>query len=305
MQVTILGTSSAIPTFKRGLSGVVVDRHKEAFLFDCGEGTQFQLLKIGGRTARLSTIFITHLHGDHFYGLPGLLSSLNLNRREGALELYGPVGLRRFVDFTMSFPKRQNYLYDVKVFELEPGFEGVVVDREDYRVLTLPLDHRLPTHGYRLEEKPRPGVFDATRADELGVPFGPERAMLQRGHTITLADGRVIRAEEIVGPPRSGKVFAYCTDTGFAINAKRLAQGADLLVHEATYGDDMVDMAIERKHSTIRQAAAVAQGARAKRFIATHFSTRYDRELIEHLEREGRDVYPGLVMAKDLLSVEI
>jgi ribonuclease Z len=305
VQITILGTSSAIPTFKRGLSSIVLDRGRDSYLFDCGEGTQFQLLRAGGRTGRLTTIFITHLHGDHFYGLPGLLSSLNLNRREQPLTIYGPVGIKRFVDFVLSFPKRQTYGYEIGVHELPPGFEGVVIEEGEFQVLSLPLDHRVPTHGYRFEEHPRPGVFDAELADDLGVPFGPERGRLQRGEAVTLADGRVIEPRLIVGPPRPGKVFTYCTDTGFAVNAKRLAQDCDLLVHESTYGDDMVDMAVERKHSTIRQAAAIAKGANARQFVATHFSTRYDRALLEGLEREGREVYPDLIMARDLMTVEV
>lgn len=305
VQITILGTSSAIPTFKRALSGVVLDRGRDSFLFDCGEGTQFQLLRIGGRTARLGAIFITHLHGDHFYGLPGLLSSLNLNRREAPLAIYGPAGLRRFVDFVLTFPKRLSYTFEVSVEELPPGFEGTVLDTDEFRVTSLPLDHRVPTHGYRFEEKPRSGVFDADLADEIGVPFGPERGRLIRGESVTLPSGRVVLPAELVGPPRPGKVFSYCTDTAFAINAKRLAQNADLLIHESTYADDAIDLAHERKHSTIRQAAAIARGAGAKQFVATHFSTRYDRELILGLEAEGREVFPNLIMAKDLLSVEV
>lgn len=303
MKITVLGTSSAIPTFKRGLSSTLLEREGESFLFDCGEGTQFQLMRAGARRGRLRSIFITHLHGDHFYGLPGLLSSFNLNQREQPLTIYGPVGIKRFVDFVLGFPKRLAYTYEVTVREIPHGHRGIVFEGDEVLVRTRPLDHRVPTQGYRFEEKPRPGTFDAARADELGVPFGPERGRLQRGESIVV-DGRTITPEEIVGPPRPGKSFAYCTDTGFCLDAKRLAQDCDLLLHEATYGDEMMQLAFERKHTTIRQAAAVARGARAKAFVATHFSTRYDRDSIELLEAEGREVYPDLVMATDLMTLE-
>ena len=305
VRVTILGTSSAIPTFKRSLSGTLLDYEADTFLFDCGEGTQFQFMRAGARRGRLRAIFITHLHGDHYYGLPGLLSSLNLNRRTAPLDIYGPTGIARFVDFVTNFPRRQNAGYAIRCHELARGFVGVVCETKDYVVRTRPLSHRVPTQGYRFEERPRRGTFDVERAEELGVPFGPERRQLQDGETVTLADGTVVRPQEVVGPPKVGRSFAYCTDTELCIDAKRLADNCDLLVHEATYGDELANLAFERQHATIRQAATVAAAAGAKRFVATHFSTRYDRESIGTLEREGRAVYPDLLMARDLMTVEI
>ncbi|MCA9321023.1 MAG: ribonuclease Z [Planctomycetes bacterium] len=305
MRATILGTSSAVPTFRRGLSGTLLERETEVFLFDCGEGTQFRLMRANARRGRLSTIFITHLHGDHIFGLPGLLSSLNLNQREDSVFVYGPQGIARFVDFVTNFPRRMTWNFDIQVQELPPAFTGVVVDHPEYRVMTRPLDHRLPTQGYRVEEKDLLGRFDGERADELGVPFGPERGQLIRGESVTLADGRTIHPRDLVGPPRAGKSFAYCTDTAFCVNAKRLAQDVDLLVHESTYGDDGHAMAFDRKHATIRQAATIARASQAKKFVATHFSTRYDKVRIRELEAQGREVYPDLIMAHDLIEIEV
>ena len=304
MRVTVLGTSSAIPTFKRALSGTLLEREGESMLFDCGEGTQYQLMRAGSRRGRLNTILITHLHGDHFYGLPGLLSSLSLNQREKPLTIFGPRGIGRYVDFIMNFPKRQYQSFEIEVHEIEPGFSGVLKDHDEYRILTEPLDHRVPTHGYRLEEKPRLGAFDGERADELGVPFGPERGRLLRGESITLEDGRTISPEDLVGPPQPGQSFAYCTDTTLSFGAKRLAADVDLLLHESTYGDEFHHLALERKHSTIREACAVARAAGARRFVATHFSTRYDREKIKGLEHEGRDIYEDVIFANDLMTIE-
>ncbi|MEE9392838.1 MAG: ribonuclease Z [Planctomycetota bacterium] len=305
MQVTILGTSSAIPTFKRGLSATFLDRGAQSFLFDCGEGTQFQIMRAGLRRGRLAAIFITHLHGDHCYGLPGFLSSLGLNNREAKLDIYGPEGVKRLVDFFLSFPRKMRLSYEIEVHEIPPGFEGEILDHKEYRVRTLPLFHRVPTQGYRFEEKPRPGVFDEEKAEALGIPFGPERGQLIRGEALTLADGTRIEASAVVGPSRPGKSFVYCTDTGFCINAKRLAEGCDLLLHEATYGDELTELARERRHATIRQAAAVARAAGAKKFVATHFSTRYDRHGIAKLEEEGRELFPDIIMAKDLMCLDV
>ncbi|MFT7618057.1 MAG: ribonuclease Z [Planctomycetota bacterium] len=305
MRVTVLGTSSAIPTFKRALSGTLLERDGESFLFDCGEGTQYQLMRAGSRRGRLNTILITHLHGDHYYGLPGLLSSLSLNQRETPITIFGPAGLRRYVDFVMNFPRRQHQSFEVTVNEIQPGFVGVLRDTPEYRIITEPLDHRLPTHGYRVEEKPRLGAFDASKADDLGVPFGPERGQLLRGETITLKDGRMISPADLVGPPKPGQSFAYCTDTTLCLGAKRLADGVDLLLHESTYGDEFHHLAQERKHATIREACAVARAARVKRFVATHFSTRYDRDKIKELEIEGQDIFPEVIMAHDLMCIEI
>ncbi len=305
MEVIILGTSSAAPTLRRGLSAVAVIREGETFLFDCGEGTQFRMLKAEIPRRKFHHIFITHLHGDHIFGLAGLLASLNLSERAYPIEIHGPRGIRRFVEFMTTFPRPTRFGFEIRLHELAPGFQGVVCEDDEWLITAAPLDHTIPTFGYRLQEKDLPGRFDAETADRIGVPFGPERGRLQRGETLTLAGGREVRPEEVVGPPRPGQSVAYCTDTGFCIEARNLAEGADLLVHESTYGDDMLEMALARKHSTIRQAATVAKGAGVKRFVATHFSTRYDGPAIEKLREEGAEVFPDLLMARDLMRITV
>jgi ribonuclease Z len=305
MEVIILGTSSAAPTLRRALSATAIVREGEVLLFDCGEGTQFRFLQAGIKRRKFGRIFITHLHGDHVFGLFGLFATMNLGGRTEPLEVYGPVGLKRLVDFFMSFPRNVRLGFVVHVHEMKADFTGVVVDDEEYQVLTLPLDHTISTFGYRLQEKDRPGRFDAEKADAIGVPFGPERGQLQRGESVRLADGRTVKPADLIGPPRPGKSVVYCTDTAFCVNAKRLAEGADLLIHEATYGEEFLELAMDRKHSTIRHAATVAKNAKVKRFVATHFSTRYDNDLLRKLEEEGRSVYPDLIMARDLLRIEV
>lgn len=305
MEVVILGTSSAAPTLRRWLSGTALLRNGEVFLFDCGEGTQFRFMKADLPRRKFSNIFITHLHGDHIFGLGGFISTMNLGQRDIPLHIHGPRGIKRFIDFMTTFPRPTRLGFELHVHELNPGHRGLVCETDEYEVTCAPLDHTIPAFGYRFQEKDRPGRFDGDLADQLGVPFGPERGLLQRGLPVTLADGRVITADQLVGPARAGKSMAYITDTGFAISAKVLAEDVDLLIHEATYGDELLEMALDRKHSTIRHAATIARGARAKKFIATHFSTRYDGPSLAQLEIEGRSVYPDLIMAHDLLRVEV
>jgi ribonuclease Z len=276
VEVIFLGTSSAAPTIRRGLSAVAVLREGETFLFDCGEGTQFRMLKAEIPRRKFHHIFITHLHGDHIFGLGGLISSLNLGEREYALHIHGPKGIGRFVEFMVTFPRRTRLGFELLIDELTPGQGGVVLDEPEYQVLAAPLEHTIPAFGYRLQEKPLLGRFDAATADRLGVPFGPERGRLQRGEAITLADGRVVQPSEVVGPARRGRSVAYVTDTAPCAGGFELAEDVDLLIHESTYADELHDMAVDRKHSTIRQAATIAREAGARMFAATHFSTRYD-----------------------------
>lgn len=304
MKVTILGTSSAMPTFRRCLSGTILERENESFLFDCGEGTQFQVMHAKLRRGTLKAIFITHLHGDHFFGLPGFLSTLALNKREKPLTLWGPRGLKEFMHTVLHCPRPHKMPF-LRIREIGHDESSVLVDHPAYQITTTPLRHRIDAHGYRLEEKPRSGTFDSDKADELGIPFGRERGILKGGDPITLDDGRVIQPDEVVGPPIAGKVFAYCTDTVPCAGAVELARGADILMHEATYADAEVDLAKERGHSTIRQAATIAKEAGVKTLVATHFSTRYRRKDLERMHTEGKEVFENIIMAEDLMSIEI
>jgi ribonuclease Z len=305
MEVVILGTSSAAPTLRRWLSGTVILRDGEVLLFDCGEGTQFRFMKADLPRRKFRKVLITHLHGDHIFGLGGFISTMNLGQRDIPLDIYGPKGIRRFVDFMTTFPRPTKLGFELRVHEIPPDHRGLVCEEEEYVVSCAPLDHTIPALGYRFQEKDLPGRFDGAKADALGVPFGPERGRLQRGESITLAGGHVVRPEDLIGPPRPGKSVAYVTDTGYTASARDLARGVDLLIHEATFGDDFLDMAVLRKHSTIRHAATIAREANVRKFVATHFSTRYDGALMAQLEAEGRDVFPDLIMAHDLIRIEV
>lgn len=305
MEVVVLGSSSAAPTLRRGLSSTAIIREGETILFDCGEATQFQMIRRGIPRRKFHHILISHLHGDHIFGLGGLISSLNLSQREYPLHVHGPRGIARFVKFMTTFPRPTRLGFELHVHEFPPDHRGLVYSTPSYHVLARPLDHTTPTLGYRLQEEDLPGRFDEEQAEALGIPFGPQRGALVRGESIVLPDGRRIRPETVVGPPRKGQAIAYCLDTAVSREALELARGADLLIHEATYADEFEDMARDRKHSTIRQAATIAKEAGVRKFLATHFSTRYDGPALAGLEAEGRDIFPDLLIARDGLRIEV
>ena len=312
MKVIPLGTSSGKPTLRRNVSALAVAREGEWQLFDCGEATQTQIARAGLNPSRLSSIFITHLHGDHFNGVAGLLSTMGLDRRTRDLVLVGPRGINDYLE-TLARLKILFVNFRLDLREYGPQATGnahadsngmiAVHEAAQYVVSSLPLDHRIFTLGYRIEERPRPGRFDLERARELRIPEGPMFGRLQSGKDVQLSDGRVVRPSDVLGPARPGKAVAYCTDTRPCRNAIELARGVDLLIHEATFTDDMAEEARDFGHSTARQAARIAHEAGAKRLLITHFSTRYPdpRPLLE----EAREVFPDTIMADDLVEIDV
>ena len=299
MKWIVLGTSSGRPTLRRNVSAGALARDGEWMLFDCGEGTQYQLLRTDLRLSRLRYVFVTHLHGDHVLGLPGLLGTLNLARHERPVDVFGPPGIARFVREV----SRTTYFRPVFPLHVTEVEEGVVLETPDFTVETRRLNHRVAAFGYAVQERPRPGRFRLEDAQRLGVPPGPLYGRLQRGEAVTLEDGRRVEPAEVVDPPRAGLRVVYCTDTGPCEAARELARGADLLVHEATYTRDMADEAVERGHSTADEAARVARDAGARHLLITHYSPRY--EDVEPLLGEARAVFARTTAARDLLEVEV
>jgi ribonuclease Z len=304
MKIVLLGTSSAVPTLTRGLSCTALIREGDVFLFDCGEGTQLQLMRSGVKRSRIHSIFIGHLHGDHLYGIAGLLSTLHLDGRETPLNVFGPEGLRTFLNAAFRTSDLQ-FTFKFTVQEFPRGYRGRVLDEEEFCVDALPLDHSIFCLGWRFQEKPKPGVFNLDRARELGVPRGPLYGRLQHGETIKLDDGRVITPDMVLGEAREGKSVAYCLDTQFSERSIQLADGCTALIHETTFGPDAVDMARERKHSTMEDAARVAREAKAKHLIATHFSSRYDGRQIAEIRDAACNVFDNITTGRDLLEIEI
>ncbi len=306
MQITFLGTSSGVPTRSRNVSSVAIrlPQRAEVWLFDCGEGTQHQILRSEVKISQITRIFVTHMHGDHIYGLMGLLASCGLAGNPSRIDIYGPPKLEEYLRACGRY-SQTHFSYPVKVHTVQPG---VVFEDEEFTVSCIPLTHRLPAFGYRVAEKDRPGHFNVKKATALGIPSGPLYGKLKQGQTITLPDGRVIRGTDLCGPTQIGRKFAYCTDTIFCENAVDLAQDADVLIHEATFAHQDAELAYQRLHSTSTMAAQVALSAQVKQLIMTHFSPRYapgNTIQLSDLLAEARAIFPDTIMAHDFMTYEI
>lgn len=291
--ITFLGTSSATPTADRNMAAVAISLDGDVLLFDCGEATQHQLLRSPVSPSAIEAIFLSHLHGDHLYGLPGLIATLGLNGRSRPLVVYGPPGLAPFIS---AIPYRgAPYPLEVRVAG-EHRADG-------YRIVAAPLDHTVPCFGYCIIEDDRPGRFDVERARALGIPEGPLFGALQHGSLVTLPDARVVSPSEVLGPNRPGRRIAYCTDTRPCAAAVDLARGADVLIHESTYAEELRAEAAERGHSTARDAAQIAAAAGVRQLVLTHFSSRY-RD-VEPLAAEAREIFPNTIAAADFARFEV
>ena len=312
MQVTFLGTSSGVPTRARNVSAVALrlPQRAEMWLFDCGEGTQHQFLRSDLRLSQLRRIFITHMHGDHVFGLPGLLASLGLSGSSSAgIDLYGPDPLEGFLSGSLRGSSTR-IGYPLQVHRSRPAAESgaVLFEDEDLRVRCTPLIHRVPAYAYRVDQKPLAGRFDIAKAQELGIPPGPIYAQLKRGETVELDDGRVIDGRELCGPDRDGVSIVYCTDTVFSESAVELARGADLLIHESTFAHEEADMAFQKQHSTSTMAAQTAAEAGVGQLVLTHLSPRYapgNAVTADDLLAEAQAIFPNTVLAKDFMRLDV
>src|SRR6266487_3255790 len=291
------GTAGSVPTARRGLPALLVRRGGDRLLFDCGEGTQRQLMRSTVGLPDLDQIFITHYHGDHYLGLPGMLKTFQLRQRELPLTVYGPPGLRElFSGLRRVFGK---LAYELELVEVRPG---EAFERDGYRILAYPVHHGVSAVGYALDEYERPGRFDDEAADALGIPFGPERGALQRGDSITLTDGRVVTPDAVVGEARPGRRIVLPGDTAPVETVRVLAEGADVLVHEATFAEEERARAADTLHSTALQAAEVARAAGVRLLALTHVSPRY---FGPELVREAQDVFPATVVPRDFDVIEV
>tara|TARA_Y100001968_G_scaffold323429_1_gene361086 strand:- start:696 stop:1589 length:894 start_codon:yes stop_codon:yes gene_type:complete len=284
-------------------------QRSELWLFDCGEGTQHQFLRSDLRLSQLKKIFITHMHGDHIFGLPGLLASLGLGGNSTGLNLYGPSVLKEYIDGVLkSSSSRISYPIEIKPVEAIAHNRGILIEDKDLLVTCIPLKHRVPTFAYRVDQKPRPGRFDLKRAQDLKIPPGPIYSALQRGEQIQLEDGRIFHGKDFTGPPRPGLSLVYCTDTIFSETAIELAHEADLLIHEATFAHKDSKMAYERAHSTSTMAAQTASEANVGQLILTHLSPRYapnNAITPNDLLNEAKAIFPNTLLAKDFLQIDV
>ena len=298
IRVTFLGTAAARPTVGRSVSACAVQREGDLMLIDCGEGTQRQMMRYGTGFG-VSRIFFTHLHADHFLGLTGLLRTMGLQGRTDPIDLFGPRGSSGTLQQAVRLGAHR-LPFPVNIQELEPGgrFSG-----KDYGIEAFEVDHGVTAIGYALVEDPRLGRFDPEKAEALGVPYGPALGRLHRGEAIEV-EGRWVQPSEVVGPARPGRRIVLSGDTRPCATVIQHAEGADLLVHEATFTQDEEDRARQTGHSTAEEAARVAKMAGVRRLILTHVSARY-AEMPGVLEREARAVFPATTVAHDGLIVEV
>jgi ribonuclease Z len=299
LRLTFLGTSAAAPTAQRNLSGLAVRRERELFLFDCGEGTQRQMIRFG-TGFDVAAICFTHFHADHYLGAIGFLRTLSMLGRAEPLDLYGPRPARRLLE-TMLFTGTEKLAFEVRIHEVAAGDR---VRRDGCDLLPFATSHRTPSVGWTLAEDARPGRFHPERAIALGVPEGRLFGELQRGRTVTLADGRTVRPDEVVDPHRRGRRVAVTGDTRPCPGVVAGAAGADLLVHDSTFGDAEAARAEETMHSTAREAGRMAREAEVRRLVLTHLSTRYDHTP-ETLVAQAREEYQHVEVAHDGLTLEI
>ena len=307
MKITFLGTSSGAPSRYRNVSGLALQLPQQsgAWLFDCGEGTQHQFMRSPLRLSQIDRIFISHMHGDHVFGLPGLLASRSLQAGSTTpVTLYGPPGLQEYIRRTMDLSQTRPG-YPLEIVTVAPG---LVWEDARTQVMCVAVAHRIPSFAYSVIERDRAGRFDVERAEALGIPPGPVYGLLKNGETVTLTDGRAIDGRTLSGPAQPGRKVVYSGDTTYTRNTVELAQHADVLIHEATYLEEDRALADRSSHSTAVMAAEAAKQAGVQTLILTHFSTRYEGECgtrLAELLAEAQAVFPNTLLARDLWSFEV
>jgi len=305
VELIFLGTSAGVPTRTRNVTAILLNLQHPTqaglWLFDCGEGTQHQLLRTSFNPGKLDRIFITHLHGDHLFGLPGLLCSRSMAGNAQPLTIYGPKGIREFVETSL----RLSGSWTDYPLTIEEVSEGLVVDDGLRRVTAFALNHPVECYGYRIEEHDKAGALDAQALIALGITPGPLFQRLKSGETVTLPDGRIVHGEDFLAPAIPGKKLAIFGDTAPCPAALQLAQGVDIMVHEATLEYAMEEKANSRGHSSTHQAAQLARDAGAGRLVITHVSSRYDAEGSQHLLTECRTIFAHTTLAKDFYTITL
>lgn len=304
MNFVFLGTGAGMPAKARNVSAValqLLEERRAVWLFDCGEGTQHQILHTSVKPGKIEKIFISHLHGDHIYGLPGLLGSRSFQGGTEPLIVYGPKGIEEFILTSLRISR--TYLkYQLQIVELE---EGIIFEDATFSVEARKLEHGVECFGFRITEKDAPGELQVSELRKLGIRPGPIYKEIKAGKTVELDDGTILRGSDFVGEPKKGKVITILGDTKPCRNVIELARNADYLVHEATFAGGNEKMAEEFNHSTSIQAAEAAKEANAGSLILTHISSRYNREDAEMLRREASGIFRETIVAEDLMTVEI
>jgi ribonuclease Z len=293
-RVLILGSNSAIPAFGRYPSAQIVQHFGDSFLVDCGEGTQFRLSQFKVKRSKIRTIFISHLHGDHLFGLPGLITSMSLSGHEHPLEIFGPTGLQSYLNLVFEI-SQSNIRFPLKIHEIE-GDGGVVLETDKLTVSAFPLVHRIPTYGYIFKEKTKKNRIDQNKLNQFQL--GPhEIQRILKGIDVTLGDGSLLKATDFILPPAPSLSYAYCSDTMYNEFVALAVKGVDLLYHEATFDNSMATLAHDRYHTTSGEAGKIATLAGVKKLLIGHFSSRYMD--LQILLDETRVEFPNTELAKE------
>ena len=303
MRMWFMGTGAGRPNKHRNVSGIALQMPEGDggwWLFDAGEATQHQLMKLPLKASKLEKVFVTHMHGDHVYGLPGLLSSRSFDGGISSIQLYGPKGIKSYLEDILRMTST-SLDYELHIHELnEDEDEQIVVDNEQFTITAMPLAHRVPCYGYRIVEHDAPGKLLADKLKELGLKEGPLFGRLKRGESVVMEDGSVIHSKDVTDKPVRGRIITVLGDTSPCDNVQPLANHADLLVHEATFAAGMEAKAHEFGHSTTIEAARAAEAAGVKQLVLTHFSGRYTNDQLAELEEEAASVFPNTSAALDL-----
>ena len=307
MEILFLGTGAGVPSKSRNVSSLVLkllNELNETWLFDCGEGTQHQILKTTLKPGKVKNIFITHMHGDHIFGLPGFLSSRSFQGGDNQpITIYGPPGIEQYINASLKYSK-SNLLYKVNIVELDPK-GGEIQLNKGWKVKYLPLQHNILSFGYRIEEPKSDGVLLVDKLKEYNIPNGPIFGKLKNGKTVTLEDGTELDGKDFVGEAQPGKVIAIIGDTRPNANIGKLAEEADVLVHEGTHAKGENKMANRYFHSTVEQAAQVAKQSKVKQLYLNHISSRYLGADVKQLEKDARSIFKQTKVAYDLNEFEI
>ncbi|GCF93648.1 ribonuclease Z [Enterococcus florum] len=304
MELEFLGTGAGVPAKHRNVSSIalkLLGERNAVWLFDCGEGTQMQILHTSIRPRKIEKIFITHLHGDHIFGLPGLLSSRSFQGGTEALELYGPPGLELFVKTALKVTQTK-LAYPIHYIEVQ---EGVIFKDRQFSVECRLLDHGIDSYGYRVVEADHEGTLQVERLAELGVPAGPIYGKIKQGQTVVLEDGRMIDGREFVGEEKKGRIVTILGDTRYTKTSIELALNSDVLVHESTFKKGEEKMAKAYFHSTTQQAATIAKQSQTKQLLLTHISARYLAKDAKELEKEAQEIFPETKLVKDFDIIDI